>query len=1464
MASDSLTASYELMDHLGTGPHGSVFIARNKASDRLRAVKVFSLAKLDESQKEMLKIELSRVQKAENERLIRYYNTYEDPDCQTLSVVMDYLPLGSLAAEMDRRTIHHNPYTEQQIWAIIGQICLALRAVYTVLRDLQISIDQPANVAHGNLKSTNILLTNSGLLALADYSLSHQAITDETIADTIDTVPETALPSNLANTKQGDIWCLGRIAFELCCVGSPGFVGSGCPTPGVLAAAGIPLLSPLRPPSALAGLSSSAPSLPPTPSERQQTASKLRIKEINKRGTRTPVSQRGRDQDQREREEKEREEREREERERQEAEESIASAPQSARAKTKMVLNSKLLDHVANHLSSTLRQLIMSCLAVGETDEDRYVASNITLDTILSHQEVISALEKLKNGELETPVSRSVSRTDERRQQTKDKQGNTPLHRAVLDQNVQELIKNLSYAGEYNSDGVTALILCAQRNFIEGAKILAPKESRKLCSANKLALYYALVAGHLEIADILTQWESFTDQEPYIDNQKTNLMRSVMEKNILAVWYWKMHQAGMQDTEGRTALIIAAEVNFFTAVRILAPHEAGVKMINGKTAIDIALDHNHLDVATFLIPYEGYKEQGADFSGRTDLMQAAIKNNRLGVFCFLKEAKAIENEEGMTALMLAAKHGSCDVLKYLIPLEKYMRSSANKTALMYATEANMLNVIIELAPQEYCGDPKEYSALNIAIEQEFSEAADLLSVYEGTECEWKYIFKNARQRIVTQQTALMAAADNASAKFAYCNLHQLSMQTPDGMTALMYACQAKSKDCVDLLVSEKDLQASDGKTAWLIAFDGGFKDVLDQIQPTSKCDENGNTDLHKAALIGEVSNIRTLMRLVKRINNDDMSALMIASTICSNDDKVDSVLIEVESSIINSRGQFATKLAMLAGNHRLAKILIGHEKDLLKADGFTDLMIAAVLNRVEDVFKYSGRALGQKKAAASQLRKQTADGYTALMLAARAGHESIVSLLLAEVGMRDKDGLYAADHAVRGENYAIIRSLASQELVIFEKNYALASFLNVIKDFDTKTALKYIKSFYYNDFRSLQSEENQGVAQLYYETAQLATISPLEEKTIMQDLLRDELGETPLHAAVRSDNLLSLRKYLYRSGEVNNEGASAAELAIDLGRVQIAKILLKIEMPLLREIGFTDLMFASFFGDEEQFWEHIAEKGGITSRGHTAFMLAANQGHYDMAERLAEEKDMVDKDGRPVHLICPKEDGSYRVLSTRYPNTIEGLHLAVKDRSIDGVRALIAHAGTRYAGWTALARAAENGFAEAVPLLIEKEAKMTIDITFKCMSANLRGLLAIHIAALKGHVGVVRLLIDVEGGSTERAIGFTSLMISAYMGHALCVKELLAREAKMFERTGSATALWYAAYCGHLDCVELLAPLEANLKRREGNTIGMYACSYACSVSNGEVKSDVLAELRKHMSTTTIDTVMSPGPRPRS
>lgn len=93
----------------------------------------------------------------------------------------------------------------------------------------------------------------------------------------------------------------------------------------------------------------------------------------------------------------------------------------------------------------------------------------------------------------------------------------------------------------------------------------------------------------------------------------------------------------------------------------------------------------------------------------------------------------------------------------------------------------------------------------------------------------------------------------------------------------------------------------------------------------------------------------------------------------------------------------------------------------------------------------------------------------------------------------------------------------------------------------------------------------------------MATASPLEERVIIQDLLRNELGETPLHTAVRNDDLLSIRKYLYRSGEVNTEGVSAAELALDLGRIQIAKILLKVELPLLREAGFTDLMLASFW-----------------------------------------------------------------------------------------------------------------------------------------------------------------------------------------------------------------------------------------------------------------------------------------------
>lgn len=104
---------------------------------------------------------------------------------------------------MDRRTIHHSPYTEQQIWAIIGQLCLALKAVYTALGSLQTSANKLTEISHGNLKPTNILLADSGLLSLTDYGLTHQAITEETIMDTIDAVPEAVLTNDISNTQRG-------------------------------------------------------------------------------------------------------------------------------------------------------------------------------------------------------------------------------------------------------------------------------------------------------------------------------------------------------------------------------------------------------------------------------------------------------------------------------------------------------------------------------------------------------------------------------------------------------------------------------------------------------------------------------------------------------------------------------------------------------------------------------------------------------------------------------------------------------------------------------------------------------------------------------------------------------------------------------------------------------------------------------------------------------------------------------------------------------------------------------------------------------------------------------------------------------------------------------------------------------------------------------------------------------------
>ncbi|KAL4926503.1 ankyrin repeat protein [Aspergillus undulatus] len=146
---------------------------------------------------------------------------------------------------------------------------------------------------------------------------------------------------------------------------------------------------------------------------------------------------------------------------------------------------------------------------------------------------------------------------------------------------------------------------------------------------------------------------------------------------------------------------------------------------------------------------------------------------------------------------------------------------------------------------------------------------------------------------------------------------------------------------------------------------------------------------------------------------------------------------------------------------------------------------------------------------------------------------------------------------------------------------------------------------------------------------------------------------------------------------------------------------------------------------------------------------------------------------------------------------------------------------------TALLVAAHCGNEAVVDLLIRKNAR--IDAVDKSGST------ALHLAASRGHCGVLELLLLSEGTNLEArdSRGRTTLWVAAERGEIEATHLLLLSRAKVNSRAdGQMTALHAAAKQGDDTTVRLLASGGADIEAKDGSL--MTALHYACE--KGHVK----------------------------
>lgn len=304
-----------------------------------------------------------------------------------------------------------------------------------------------------------------------------------------------------------------------------------------------------------------------------------------------------------------------------------------------------------------------------------------------------------------------------------------------------------------NTDGTFALYLAVEKNHVHCVRLLIKEQDLKT-NEGKTAYQRALELKHYNCAYAI----AIAGNHVILDDAKnTQLMLGCDRMDYRTVNKFKA-QAGLENSEGRTALMIAAGNGFVEAVQLLKDAENRTLQHSPTTLSICGLLCNNVTALMY-----------AAASGASECVAELAE----------KEAGISDSVSGYTALMFAAKRGSTESVAALAPYELGYQAFDGSTATMLAAQAGHCNVVRTLLSA---------SEKDIAIESSQSLTEIGLATTKAHE-------------LGEGVTALMLAARSGDfqclkALRAECGMSvPASNPTYGGWTALVFACSLGHLDC---------------------------------------------------------------------------------------------------------------------------------------------------------------------------------------------------------------------------------------------------------------------------------------------------------------------------------------------------------------------------------------------------------------------------------------------------------------------------------------------------------------------------------------------------------------------------------------------------------------------------------------------------------------------------------------------
>jgi eukaryotic-like serine/threonine-protein kinase len=198
MHQNMIDKRYVLVQSLGIGGMGEVYLAHDEVLDRDVALKVLGERYAgDEGSAERFRSEALNVASLSHPNIIQIYNRGEAED-GTSYIVMEYVPGGTLSEQIEES----GPFEAGKAAAVAAQIAEALGTAHE------------RGVIHRDIKPQNVLMGSSGDLKVTDFGIARASGASSAVFGTAGYIsPEQAMGEPVGPAS--DLYSLGVVLYEM-------------------------------------------------------------------------------------------------------------------------------------------------------------------------------------------------------------------------------------------------------------------------------------------------------------------------------------------------------------------------------------------------------------------------------------------------------------------------------------------------------------------------------------------------------------------------------------------------------------------------------------------------------------------------------------------------------------------------------------------------------------------------------------------------------------------------------------------------------------------------------------------------------------------------------------------------------------------------------------------------------------------------------------------------------------------------------------------------------------------------------------------------------------------------------------------------------------------------------------------------------------------------------------------------